>query len=285
MESRPRRGRRRRPGQDQPPAQNQGLSATPEQMPPGPLEDVSQFRAQDEAVPSPQPRLPEDQDAAPSAPPQAEEAPSSLTVDQSAPAVSQQTPPAAPAQTSAPPIQAAPQPPSQPSPAPRPESHTPAHPRQEHPRGQREHGSQGREGRGEQGRGERGEQGRGDRGEQGRGDASRGTDQGRGDQGRRPQEGAVAGLSIPIRVDSEIRRIEEMLRGLRKGLEEECMIGSEDTSERVLLDLAMNAIRDRITIHRIQPVTRDLEETDRLLHLRQQSDRHVVEMLTALKSA
>ncbi len=101
-------------------------------------------------------------------------------------------------------------------------------------------------------------------------------------------EGSVAALSAlssPIRMDTEIRRIEDLIRGVKKALEEECMIGQEDASERVLLDLALTAIRDRITIHRIQPVTRDLEETERLLRLRHQSDRHVVEMLTALKSA
>ena len=105
------------------------------------------------------------------------------------------------------------------------------------------------------------------------------------DQSRRQQDGIVAAWSIPIRMDSEIRRIEDMLRGIRKALEEECMIGQEDASERVLLDLAVNAIRDRITIHRIQPVIRDLDETEHLLRLRNQADRHVVEMLTALKSA
>ncbi|MSS72853.1 MAG: hypothetical protein EXS64_15370 [Candidatus Latescibacteria bacterium] len=142
-----------------------------------------------------------------------------------------------------------------------------------HPKGQqREHG------RGEQGRG--GEQGKGDpKGDQGR------RQQDIVDQGRRQQDGIVAAWSIPIRVDSEIRRIEDMLRDIRKALEDECMIGQEDASERVLLDLAVNAIRDRITIHRIQPVTRDLDETECLLRLRQQADRHVVEMLTALKSA
>ncbi|OGG43976.1 MAG: hypothetical protein A3F84_13075 [Candidatus Handelsmanbacteria bacterium RIFCSPLOWO2_12_FULL_64_10] len=106
----------------------------------------------------------------------------------------------------------------------------------------------------------------------------------KGDQGRRLQDSIVATWSIPIRMDSEIRRIEDTLRGIRKALEDECMIGQDDASERVLLDLALNAIRDRITIHRIQPVTRDLDETERLLRLRQQADRHVVEMLTALKS-
>lgn len=95
----------------------------------------------------------------------------------------------------------------------------------------------------------------------------------------------MAAWSIPIRLDNEIRRIDDMLRGLRKALEEECMVGQEDASERVLLDLAVNAIRDRITIHRIQPITRDLDEMEHLLRLRNQADRHVVEMLTALKSA
>jgi hypothetical protein len=170
------------------------------------------------------------------------------------------------------PAQATTAPPAPPAPHPRSEPH-PQHPKSEHPKGQKEHG--------------RGDHGREARGDRDRGDRDRGEARGdRGDQGRRaPQEGIVATMSVPIRVDSEMRRIDDLLRNLRKSLEEECMVGQDDASERVLLDLAVNAIRDRIAVHRIQPITRELDETEILLRLRQQTDRHVVEMLAALKTA
>lgn len=248
MEGRPRRGRRRRQSQDQAPAQHQGTVPTPEQTPiVGPPEDAPPPQAKEMTVTLP----PEEPAAQPSpAAPYAEEVTQPQTMDQ---------PPLAPpqvVQTAAPPAHRG--------------DHRQAagHPKGQQ-RDQRDHarGDQAREGRGDQARG--GDQVRGDQ---------------KGDQGRRLQDSIVATWSIPIRMDSEIRRIEDTLRGIRKALEDECMIGQDDASERVLLDLALNAIRDRITIHRIQPVTRDLDETERLLRLRQQADRHVVEMLTALKS-
>lgn len=254
MEGRPRRGRRRRQSQDQAPTQHQGTVPTPEQTPVvGPLEDVPPPQAKETTIP-PTPEEPAAQPS-PTATPAEEQA---QTMD---------LPPLAPpqaVQTTAPPPA-----PQQPPPAHRGDHRQAAGPPKGHQRDQRDHGrgDQAREGRGDQARG--GDQGRGDQ---------------KGDQGRRLQDGIVGAWSIPIRMDSEIRRIEDTLRGIRKALEDECMIGQDDASERVLLDLALNAIRDRITIHRIQPVTRDLDETERLLRLRHQADRHIVEMLTALKS-
>lgn len=102
---------------------------------------------------------------------------------------------------------------------------------------------------------------------------------------RPSEEGLIAGWSVPIRDDSRIDPVEERLRGFRRALEEQYMIGKEEASERLLLDLALNAVRDRILIHRIRPLTADLQETELLLGLRRQADCHVVEMLTALKSA
>ena len=102
---------------------------------------------------------------------------------------------------------------------------------------------------------------------------------------RPADDGLIAGWSVPIRDDSRSDPVEERLRGLRRALEEQYMIGKEEASERLLLDLALNAVRDRILIHRIRPVSADLQETELLLGLRRQADCHVVEMLTALKSA
>lgn len=252
MEGQPRRGRRRRPPQDQPPGQAQPAGFSPEQPQPVP-DEVASPEPREEPAFTPQPSAVEE--AVSPAPVAAEQGPAEQHLQPPALATPPQV--GAPAQ----------QPP--PSPQKRPDRPPQPHGKPEHPKGPRDHG----------------------RGDQGRTDQSR-VEQGRGDQNRgeqrRAQEAVLAALSAlspPIRVDGEGRRIEDLLRGVRKALEDECMIGQEDASERVLLDLALNAIRDRVTIHRIQPVTRDLEETERLLRLRHQSDRHVVEMLTALKSA
>jgi len=271
MEGRPRRGRRRRQSSDQGPAQPQGALSATEGTPGAPSEEGPPVLQEampasfvspslDEQVPaSPAAAPAAEEPQAPLKPPEPETRPTAWTPAEETlqPQMADQTPSVLP-QT---PV-TSPPPPQPPPPGQRGEQRQSAG----HPKGQqREHG------RGDQGRG-------GDRGDQGRGDQ-------RGDQGRRPQDGIVAAWSIPIRADNEIRRIEDVLRGIRKALEEECMVGQDDASERVLLDLVMNAIRDRITVHRIQPITRDLEETERLLRLRNQTDRHVVEMLTALKSA
>lgn len=260
MEGRPRRGRRRRQSPDQAPAPQQGTVSAPEQVHVAPSEDAPPLQAQETTASPSLPQTSDDQTQPSPVAPQAEETsppttdqPPSLFLQPAQSPVPQQAPP-----------QSRPAPPSQQPPAAplrRGEQRPPAHPKPNRPKEQRE-------------------QGRGEQGREGRGGV-----QGRGDQGQRPQDGVIAAWSIPVRMDNDIRRIEDMLRGIRKALEEEYMIGQEDASERVLLDLAVNAIRDRITIHRIQPITRDLEETERLLRLRHQADRHVVEMLTALKSA
>jgi len=262
MEGRPRRGRRRRQTTDQASPPSPGTAPVTESQPVAPAEEAFSAPTPEASESTPAPQVQEDM--TPSAPssPSADELPFPQTpVPTSAPPP--QTP--APAQTTT-----APSPPQ--APHPRSEPH-PQHPKPEPPKGQKEHG--------------RGDHGREARSERDRSDRDRGDARGdRGDQGRRvSQEGIVATMSIPIRVDNEMRRIDDLLRSLRKSLEEECMVGQDDASERVLLDLAVNAIRDRITIHRIQPITRDLDETEILLRLRQQTDRHVVEMLAALKTA
>ena len=102
-------------------------------------------------------------------------------------------------------------------------------------------------------------------------------------------EGFLATLSAPLVSRSKVEQIDEealrdRLKVVRRVLADECMV-EDDASDLILLDMVMNALADRLEAYRLTSSKASPEQLDRILQLRYNADRRLIETVTALKNA
>ena len=102
-------------------------------------------------------------------------------------------------------------------------------------------------------------------------------------------EGFLATLSTPLVSRSKVEQIDEealrdRLKVVRRVLADECMV-EDDASDLILLDMVMNALADRLEVYRLTSRSASPEQLDRILQLRYNADRRLIETVTALKNA
>ena len=101
-------------------------------------------------------------------------------------------------------------------------------------------------------------------------------------------EGFLASLTAPVvsagpmdPIDRQV--LKDRLRTIRKVLADECMV-EDDVTDVMLLDATMNALADRIEVHRLQAERRDWDDIEQVLEIRYKADKRLIEAIVALKS-
>ena len=102
-------------------------------------------------------------------------------------------------------------------------------------------------------------------------------------------EGFLATLSTPLVSREKVEEIDEealrdRLKVVRRVLADECMV-EDEASDLILLDMVMNALADRIDVHRLTAGDVSPEKLVEILQLRSNADRRLIDAVTALKNA